>query len=127
MNLPSKIEQPWQTLLVALVLCALIVACKEPAPTQAPAPPPPVTAAKPIQKEIVEWDEYTGRTEAVESVEVRPRVSGYIDKIGFKDGQLVNPGDLLFVIDPRPYQDVLDQDNANLRSAEAQRQLQVAN
>jgi multidrug efflux system membrane fusion protein len=75
----------------------------------------------------VEWDEYTGRTEAVESVDVRPRVSGYIDQISFKDGQLVKPGDVLFVVDPRPYQDVLDQDKANLQSADAQRQLKEAN
>ena len=75
----------------------------------------------------MEWDEYTGRTEAVESVDVRPRVSGYIDQISFKDGQLVKPGDVLFVIDPRPYQDVLDQDKANLQSAGAQRQLKEAN
>jgi RND family efflux transporter MFP subunit len=86
-----------------------------------------VTVAKPVQKEIVEWDEYTGRTEAVESVEVRPRVSGYIDQVNFKDGQLVKPGDVLFVVDPRPYQDVLDQDKANLQSADAQRQLKEAN
>jgi RND family efflux transporter MFP subunit len=90
-------------------------------------PPPPVTVATPIRKEIVEWDEYTGRTEAVESVDVRPRVSGYIDQISFKDGQLVKPGDVLFVVDPRPYQDVLDQDKANLQSADAQRQLKEAN
>jgi RND family efflux transporter MFP subunit len=90
-------------------------------------PAPPVTVATPIRKEVVEWDEYTGRTEAVESVDVRPRVSGYIDQISFKDGQLVKPGDVLFVIDPRPYQDVLDQDKANLQSADAQRQLKEAN
>ena len=96
--------------------------------TQAPAPPPPsVTVAKPIHQEIVEWDEYTGRTEAVESVDVRPRVSGYIDQISFKDGQLVKPGDVLFVIDQRPYQHVLDQDKANLEKADAQRQLKEAN
>jgi len=75
----------------------------------------------------VEWDEYTGRTDAIESVEIRPRVSGYIDQISFKDGQLVRPGDVLFVIDPRPYQDLLDQARANLQDADAQRQLQVAN
>ena len=55
------------------------------------------------------------------------RVSGYIDQISFKDGQLVKPGDVLFVVDPRPYQDVLDQDKANLQSADAQRQLKEAN
>ena len=60
-------------------------------------------------------------------MDVRPRVSGYIDQINFKDGQLVKPGDVLFVVDPRPYQDVLDQDKANLQSADAQRQLKEAN
>jgi membrane fusion protein, multidrug efflux system len=95
---------------------------------QAPAPPPPpVTIAKPVQKEIVEWDEYTGRTGAVESVNITPRVSGYIDNITFKAGDLVNKGDLLFVIDPRPYQATLDQASAQLRQAQANQQLQDAN
>src|SRR5271157_184188 len=111
---------------MAVALCALSTGCKQSAQAPAP-PPPPVTVATPIRKEVVEWDEYTGRTEAVESVDVRPRVSGYIDQISFKDGQLVKPGDVLFVIDPRPYQDVLDQDKANLQSADAQRQLKEAN
>jgi len=97
---------------MAGALCIFATACKESTQTPSPAPPPPVTVAMPIRKEIVEWDEYTGRTEAVESVEIRPRVSGYIDRIGFKAGQLVKPGDVLFMIDPRPYQDALDQANA---------------
>jgi RND family efflux transporter MFP subunit len=97
---------------------------------QAPAPespPPPVTIAKPIQKEIVEWDYYTGRTEAVENVNITPRVSGYIDNITFRAGDLVNRGDLLFVIDPRPYQATLDQAKAQQREAEANQLLQDAN
>ncbi|MGO8697340.1 MAG: efflux RND transporter periplasmic adaptor subunit [Limisphaerales bacterium] len=64
-------------------------------------PPPAVTVAPVEQKELVEWDEFTGRTEAVESVEVRPRVSGYIQEVRFQSGQLVKRGDVLFVIDPR--------------------------
>ena len=83
--------------------------------------------ADPKGNQIVEWDEYTGRTAAIDSVDIRPRVSGYIDKIGFTDGQLVQPGDLLFVIDPRPYQAALDEATANLKDAEANRQLQQAN
>jgi len=86
-----------------------------------------VTIAKPVQKDIVEWDEYTGRTDAVESVNITPRVSGYIDNITFKAGDMVNKGDLLFVIDPRPYQATLDQVSAQLRQAEANQQLQEAN
>ncbi len=111
---------------VAVAVCILSAGCKQSTQTTAP-PPPPVTVATPIHKEIVEWDEYTGRTEAVESVDVRPRVSGYIDQINFKDGQLVKPGDVLLVIDPRPYQHVLDQAKANLQDAEALRQLKAAN
>ena len=93
----------------------------------APEAPPPVIIVKPIQKEIVEWDEYTGRTDAVENVNITPRVSGYIDNITFRAGDMVNKGDLLFVIDPRPYQAVLDQADAQLRQAQANQQLQDAN
>jgi membrane fusion protein, multidrug efflux system len=111
---------------MAVAGCILSAGCKQ--STLAPAPPPPpVTVATPIHKEIVEWDEYTGRTEAIESVQIRPRVSGYIDQITFKEGQLVKPGDVLFVIDQRPYRNVLDQDKANLQRADTQRQLKVAN
>ena len=88
-------------------------------------PPPPVTVAKPIQKEIVEWDEFTGRTSARQSVEVRPRVSGYIDRIEFKEGAILKEGDPLFVIDQRPYQAILNEAKANLSSAQAKRQLQL--
>jgi len=66
--------------------------------------PPPVTVAKPIVKEIVEWDEFVGRFEAINSVEVRARVAGYLEASNFKEGALVKEGDLLFVIDKRPYQ-----------------------
>jgi membrane fusion protein, multidrug efflux system len=112
---------------MAVAVCILSAGCKPSTQAPAPPPPPPVTVATPIHKEIVEWDEYTGRTAAVESVDVRPRVSGYIDQISFKDGQLVKPGDVLFVIDQRPYQNVLDEAKANLQKADAQRQLKQAN
>src|ERR1700745_1358879 len=111
---------------IAVAGCILSAGCKQ--STLAPAPPPPpVTVATPIHKEIVEWDEDTGRTQAIESVQIRPRVSGYIDQITFKEGQLVKPGDVLFVVDQRPYRNVLDQDKANLQRADAKRQLNVAN
>ncbi|MBV8415976.1 MAG: biotin/lipoyl-binding protein, partial [Verrucomicrobia bacterium] len=89
------------------MMSAWLSSCNRQPPPAAP-PPLPVTIAKPIQKEIVEWDEYTGRTDAVENVNITPRVSGYIDNITFRAGDMVNKGDLLFVIDPRPYQAVLD-------------------
>ena len=113
-------------ILALSILCEVLSGCTKPPPPPAPAPPP-VTIAKPIKKEIVEWDEYTGRTGAVESVDVRPRVSGYIDNITFRAGDRVNKGDLLFVIDPRPYQAALDQANAQLRQAQANQLLQEAN
>src|SRR5215470_1538490 len=108
------------------IICDVLSGCNKPAPPPAP-PPPPVTIAKPIKKEIIEWDEFTGRTDAVESVDVRPRVSGYIDNITFKAGDRVAKGDLLFVIDPRPYKAALDQAEAQLRQAQANQQLQDAN
>ena len=82
-------------------------------------PPPQVTIANPVVKEVTDWDEFTGRLYAVESVEVRPRVSGYLQSINFLDGSLVNKGDLLYVIDPRPYQAVLDQARADVTRARA--------
>jgi membrane fusion protein, multidrug efflux system len=108
------------------VLGLSLAGCNRQPPQQAP-PPPPVTIAKPIQKEVVEWDEFTGRTDAVQMVDIRPRVSGYIDNLTFKAGDLINQGDLLFVIDPRPYQAIYDQAVAQMRQAEANRQLNDAN
>ena len=81
------------------------------------APPPAVTTSQPVVSEIVEWDEYTGRFEAVANVEIRARVSGYVDRIAFVDGQSVKKGDLLFVIDPRPFERVLAQATAELAQA----------
>jgi RND family efflux transporter MFP subunit len=89
-------------LAAAVLIMALVTGCK-PANAQQPGGmhPPTVTVAPVEQKEIVEWDEFTGRTEPVESVEVRPRVSGHIQEVRFQSGQLVKKGDVLFVIDPR--------------------------
>ncbi len=80
----------------------------------------PVDVAKPLVRTIVDWDEYTGRFEAVQRVEIRPRVSGYIDEILFRDGQLVKKGDLLMRIDPRPFQTTLDSATAQLAAAKAE-------
>lgn len=83
-------------------------------------PPPPVTVANPLEKRIKIWDEYWGRFEAVESVEVRARVSGFIDKIHFKDGQLVNAGDVLYTIDPRPFAIAVESARADISRMKAQ-------
>jgi RND family efflux transporter MFP subunit len=82
-----------------------------------PMPPPNVTVAPVREKEIVEWSEFTGQVEPVQSVNVRPRVSGYIQKVGFQSGQLVKKGDVLFVIDPRWNQAVFDQRQAEYEQA----------
>jgi RND family efflux transporter MFP subunit len=93
-------------------------------PSTAAAPPPPaVTVAKPLVKELREWSDFTGQFEARESVEVRPRVSGYLESVNFKDGQLVKKGDLLFVIEPRPYEIALETAKTQVAQAEAQLQL----
>jgi membrane fusion protein, multidrug efflux system len=106
-------------LLSSLFVSAVMLAdCDKPAATAAP-PPPPVTVASPLQKSITEWDEYTGRFQAVETVEVRARVSGFIDSIRFNEGQMVKEGDLLFVIDKRPYQIALEQAKADVERAKA--------
>ena len=80
-------------------------------------PPPSVTVLAPLQQEIQEWDEFTGRIDAIETVEIRPRVSGYVDKVHFKSGQMVKKGDLLYTIDARPFQALLDRAEAELLRA----------
>jgi len=87
---------------------------------KAGAPPlPTVTVARPTQRTVFDFDEYVGRFAAVNSVEVRARVSGYLDRLHFKDGQMVKQGDLLFTIDKRPFQYTLDQARANLATAKS--------
>ena len=88
-------------------------------------PPPQVTVATPLLKDIVEWNEYTGQFQAVEEVEIRSRVSGYLDKIHFNDGQIVEAGDLLFSIDPRPFEIAVSSAKAQLSEAKAR--LDLAN
>jgi multidrug efflux system membrane fusion protein len=83
-------------------------------------PPPQVTVAHPKASLVPQWDEYTGRFEPLQQVEVRPRVSGAIDSINFVDGQFVSEGDLLYVIDPRPYEIAVDLAKADVAKARAQ-------
>ena len=86
-------------------------------------PPPTVTVAKPLVKELVEWKEFTGQFEAADYVEIRARVSGYLKSIHFEDGKLVKKGDLLFVIEPEPYEIALETANAQLADAIAKQDL----
>src|SRR5437899_7280320 len=103
-------------------LGCLAAACNH-SKTTPPRPPPAVTANQPARREIVEWDEYPGRLEAVGMVEVRARVSGYLQSVHFKDGAEVAKGDLLFVIDARPYQAELDRAEANVNQAQTRVEL----
>ena len=102
----------------AIALACLLAGCGE-SQKQATASPPKVTVAHPIKRTIVDQDEYVGRFVPVDVVEVRARVSGYLDRIHFSDGQLVKQGDLLFTIDKRPFQNTLDQARANLETAKS--------
>jgi multidrug efflux system membrane fusion protein len=103
----------------ALLLASLLAACGDSAPKQAAPPPPAVTVANPVQRKINDFDEYVGRFVAVDSVEVRARVSGYLEKVHFTDGQNVKEGDLLFTIDRRPFQNAVDQARATLTQQRA--------
>lgn len=99
-------------------LIAIISACSS-SSSQPQAPPPPtVSVSAPLEEEVTQYDEFTGRFRAVERVEVRPRVSGYLQEIRFTDGELVEKGDILFVIDQRPYKIILEQAHAELESAQ---------
>jgi membrane fusion protein, multidrug efflux system len=96
--------------------CVLLSACQQ-QQAAAPPPPPKVTVSQPVLREVIEWDEFTGRIEAVESVEVRARVSGYLQSVHFTHGAIVKKGALLFVIDPRPYQAELNRAKAAFEQA----------
>jgi multidrug efflux system membrane fusion protein len=82
---------------------------------QSAPPPPTVSVAQVLQRQVKDWDEFTGRLQAVETVEIRPRVSGYIDRVAFTEGGMVKRGELLFVIDPRPYQAEYDRSAADVK------------
>ena len=124
--------RPWNRLkrarpaIVALIALAALPFAPEgallrgSALAQSASAPPMVTVSAPLRKEITEWQEFTGQFEAVDYVEIRARVSGYLTEIHFQDGQIVKQGDLLFVIDPRPYQATLASAKAQLAQASAQ-------
>ena len=110
--LPSQLR----TILATTAVLAL-AACSKGGPP--PRPTPQVTVAVPLQRDVVDWDEYVGRFEAIQDVELRPRVSGTIDRVLFANGQHVRAGEILFTIDPRPYLATLAQARAQVAKAQA--------
>jgi RND family efflux transporter MFP subunit len=105
------------------MLFALALAgCGEKAQSQAAAPPP-VTVAQPGKRTVTDWDEFTGRFEAIQEVQVRARVGGFVTNVEFKDGDMVHAGDLLYIIDPRPFEAVATQANGQLADARAKIEL----
>src|SRR3546814_753391 len=121
-----------RTSLAVLALASMITiavsACgsSEAAPGAGMPPPPEVSVATVLSKPVHQWDTFNGRVTDVESVQLRPRVSGYVQRVAFDEGQEVEKGDLLFVIDPRPYQAALDQAQAQLQRARAEAKLAQA-
>lgn len=101
------------------MLSVALSACSGGTASEAQPPPPEVTVATPLVRDVLDWDEYVGRFEAIETVEVKPRVSGYLTAIHFRDGQFVRQGQLLFTIDSRSAQAQLDQARAQLARAQA--------
>ena len=108
---------------IAVLLAMTLSGCGESKPPQAAAAAPPVTVAQPVKRTVTDWDEFTGRFDAVEEVQVRARVGGFVTNVEFKDGDMVHAGDLLYVIDPRPFEAVAEQADGQLSDARAKVEL----
>lgn len=109
---------------ITLVLAITLASCGQNSPRAAASTPPPaVTVAQPVERTVTDWEEFTGRFDAVEEVDVRARVGGYVTNVEFRDGDMVHAGDLLYVIDPRPFEAVAEQANGQLSDARAKVEL----
>jgi membrane fusion protein, multidrug efflux system len=106
-----------------VLLAVTLSGCGDKPPAQAAAGPPPVTVAQPTKRTVTDWDEFTGRFEAVEEVQVRARVGGSVNSVEFRDGAIVRAGDLLYVIDSRPFEAVAEQADGQLSDARAKAEL----
>jgi membrane fusion protein, multidrug efflux system len=129
---PSEFAAPGKSLhvfsrsglrpLIPLLALAL-TGCGDKPPPPAAAAAPPVTVAQPVKRTVTDWDEFTGRFEAVEEVQVKARVGGFVTNVEFKDGDMVRAGDLLYIIDPRPFEAVAAQADGQLADARAKAEL----
>jgi RND family efflux transporter MFP subunit len=108
---------------VAIAIGAGLTGCDKPAQQPAASAPPPVTVAQPTKRTVTDWDEFTGRFEAIQQVQIRARVTGFVTGIEFKDGAFVKTGDLLYVIDPRQYEAIAEQARGQLLDAKAKAEL----
>jgi membrane fusion protein, multidrug efflux system len=108
---------------LGILIAVALSGCGDKPPPQAAAPAPPVTVAQPTKRTVTDWDEFTGRFEAVEEVQVRARVGGFVTNVEFKDGDMVHTGDLLYLIDSRPFEAVAKQADGQLADARAKAEL----
>jgi RND family efflux transporter MFP subunit len=106
-----------------VLLAVALSGCGDKPPQPAAAAAPPVTVAQPTKRTVTDWDEFTGRFEAVEEVQVRARVGGFVTNVEFKDGDMVHTGDLLYLIDSRPFEAVAEQADGQLADARAKAEL----
>src|SRR5438067_7686173 len=100
--------------------CLGAAGCTATPPGPPPTPPTPVQVSHPVERDVTDYADYTGRLAAVDSVEVRAHVWGYLEKVNFKEGAIVNKGDVLFELDGRPYQALLEQAKAKVLQDQAQ-------
>jgi membrane fusion protein, multidrug efflux system len=119
----QSVPPPSFLVLLALSVAGVLAGCDRPASQAAAPPAPPVTVAQPVKRTVTDWDEFTGRFDAVEEVQVRPRVGGFVNSVEFQDGVIVHAGDLLYVIDPRPFEAVAEQADGQLSDARAKVEL----
>lgn len=128
-QLPPETDDPAMHVFCNGLLCLwalmVFVGCGPTPPAVKTPPMPVVNVSQPIAKEVVDYEDFIGRTDAVSRVEIRARVSGYLVKVSFTDGDIVKQGDLLYEIDPRPFQAVLDQAKGDVERLEAEAKLLV--
>lgn len=120
---PSRLSSRLQRLSAALIPLIVLAGCGDKPQQQAAPPPPNVTVANPIKRTVTDWDEFTGRFEAVEEVQVRARVGGFVTSVEFRDGALIRKGDLLYTIDARPFEATAAQVEGQLADARGKAEL----